>query len=148
MRVHAPRRLCEIALAAVLLAGAGPLFAGDGGQQTSNPILHDDRQRFVVFYGQLQKPLTVFETWRVLRGLRRQLEELGQPRRVAGITYYAGGDLYLAAFDFGASEVFIDHVGSERAFTLTWTQIEPDFGPRWRLSGPDRIQSSEPGRRL
>ena len=109
--------------------------------------IQDDGERFVVFYGDLPKPLSVRDTWRALRGLRKQLDDAGQPRRVAGIVYRARGELYMAAVDLNRSEVFIDRVGSRQALTLIWRKIEADFRPRWSLRPPDLIQSSDPGKR-
>ncbi len=110
--------------------------------------IQDDGERFVAFYGHLPKPLSVLDTWRALRGLRKQLEEAGQPRRIAGIIYRSRGKLYMAAVDFNRSEVFIDRVGSQQALTLIWRKVEADFRPGWSLRPPDLIQSSDPGKVL
>ncbi len=149
MTVHALLRLTAVAWVATLSWSAHTARA----DQVDVPVaqatrLRDDGERFIAFYGQLDRPLTVLQTWRVLRGLRVQLEKLAAPRRVAGILYYVGNDLHLAAVDFGANEVFIDHIGERYGFTLIWRQVEPDFQPGWSLRSPDRIESTEPGRSL
>jgi hypothetical protein len=149
MKSHASRRVALILVLAGL-AGLGwllrPVQGSTGNPPAGGvPRIHDDGQHFVAFYGQLEKPLTLLETWRVLRGLRIQMEREGVPgRRIAGFVYYAADDIYLAAVDFEANEVFIDRAGARTAFTLIWHQVEADFSPAWSLRAPDRIESSEP----
>lgn len=130
---------------AVLLAVAAP--AGAAGK-SGTPDLRDDGERFVAFYGQFPTALTVEDTWRALRGMRFRLDKLGLQRRVAALVYYVGKDLYMAAADFTANEVFIDRVSGERAYSLVWRNIEPDFQPGWSPRAPDRIDSTDPERHL
>ncbi|HVN84836.1 MAG TPA: hypothetical protein VMW17_08345 [Candidatus Binatia bacterium] len=146
MKTHAHRGMTTaIMLAAIVLAGYlwRPARA-DAPPNGPVPKLHDDGHKFVAYYGHLDKPLSVAETWRVLRGLRVQLSRFAAPRAVAGFVYYAGDDLYLAAVDFRASEVFIDRIGTRQAFTLIWHQVDADFSPTWSLRAPDLIESTDP----
>ena len=147
MNSHASRRIAGLALIVSAIAigwwrpaAASPTDLPAGGV----PRIHDDGQKFVAFYGRLDKPLSLVETWRALRGMRVQLAKLDAQRSVAGIVYYAANDLYLAAVDFKANEVFIDRIGSRQAFTLIWHQVDVDFSPSWSLRAPDRIESTDP----
>ena len=144
---HACRRLALVwAVAAALILGWRPTTIAAADLPADGiPQIHDDGQKFVAFYGRLDKPLSVLETWRALRGMRVQLAKLDAQRTVAGIVYYAGGDVYLAAVDFTANEVFIDRIGSRQAFTFIWRQVDADFSPGWSLRAPDRIESTDPG---
>ncbi len=108
------------------------------------PRIHDNGQKFVACYGRLEKPLSVSDTWLALRGLRSKLSKLNEQRNVVGIIYYAGDDLYLAAADFQADQVFIDRIGERQAFTLIWHRVGGDFSPGWSLRAPDLIESTDP----
>ena len=121
-----------------------PATATDNPPNAGLPKIHDDGERFIAYYGELKKPLSTLETWRALRGIRIQLGQLSTGRRVAGLMYRVGSELYVAAADFDASEVFIDRIGSSQAFTMIWRQIEGDFSPQWSLRAPDQIESTEP----
>ncbi len=151
MTSHASRRfVLGAALASAVVAGWlwRPAAASVANQPAGGvPRIHDDGQKFVAFYGHLEKPLSLVDTWRVLRGLHNQLTRFDAERKVAGIIYYAGGDMYLAAVDFQANEVFIDRVGARQAFTLIWHQVDGDFRPSWALRAPDRIESTDPSQR-
>ncbi|HUI27988.1 MAG TPA: hypothetical protein VL403_18040 [Candidatus Kryptonia bacterium] len=149
MKSHAYRRtilLCVIAGVSAIGWWRCPAAATTTDLPAGGiPRIHDDGQKFVAFYGRLNKPLSLAETWRALRGMRVQLAKLDARRAVAGIVYYAGEDMYLAAVDFTANEVFIDRIGSRHAFTFIWHQVDADFSPGWSLRAPDRIESTDPG---
>jgi hypothetical protein len=125
-----------------------PVAATENLPNGGIPTIHDDGERFIAYYGELRKPLSTLETWRALRGIRVQFGRLNTTRRVAGVMYRVGSELYVAAADFEANEVFIDRIGARQAFSMIWRQVETDFSANWSLRAPDRIHSSDPGAQL
>jgi hypothetical protein len=147
-----PSRIIAVALLVAVVSGGTSWQTGAAAATDSpsrgTPKIQDDGEKFVAYYGHLEESLSLPETWRVLRGLRKQLERLAAKRKVAAIIYHSGGDLHLAAIDFEANEVFIDRVGSKQAFAMIWHRVEPDFSPTWSLRAPDRIESTGPELRI